>query len=653
MSVRDALGKLSAASQGDPTREELLEALRRADAAGDTRAAVAIASRIDRMEGGKRTKGGLTGRVTDDRSFGDQLAETAKQRAAAAVKGVTYPFQILEDLQRGVSTAVNYGLEGVGTTALNAVGLNNAADWWQRAGQNARSNLQRQPTIRGAIERIVPPPTSTSGKAADFVTEVVAGAALPFGLLNNKRAAFPKGDPSGGVKAAGRRQNVPVRGPDANPAMRNKAAGIEASPYGGPKVGSAYADDIATIQQRAQSVSPGKAETEAYNLGEKIQKAGKAYIERTGKQFGRQYDKVDDLSRGVTVNPKQAIKAVDDEIADLVASGAQTNKAQIAYLRGLREDLAKPGGFTMKQFQGLRSANKGVIRGDTNLASSDATRRLDNVVRAFSDDAAEQLPGEAVSLLKETDKAYALRQAFIKDVLQRHVLGRRNNPINPERAATNIDKLSKGNFDAVSSLWGILPEGLQAEVAATRAAGLGVNPGGQFQAGRFATDVEKFPSNIRGLMYGDEGAQALDDLGLLARAKSDTMGAFNNSRTSVPLLQDAGRRLMQGAGAGVGVGMATGNPILGALAAIGTEGMRAASQIRGANKILKDVAGKAAQKASTGLQPTGGLLAAMENPATQMQVISLLDARVAARLAAEQREEEQRRQRGLLAPAGY
>lgn len=609
----------------------------------------------------KLTSEGLTGTVTDDKPWPEQLGDSTLNTVAGAVEGIgAIPDAVTEAIAGGMRYVAR-PMAKASETLYGSLGMDDAAARVRRNAATIDRGLSSPATFRKGAEKIAPVPKDFTGQAVRLGAGMMGGAATPQAILPKflktqpKAPRLPKSTESGKLVAAGKRQNIPVRRPDANPALRGKATAIEATPYGNPRMNAAYADDVAQIQQRAQSLSPGQASDEAYNLGGKIQKAGRDYITNTGKQFGKLYDQVDELSQNIKVNPKEAIKAVDDQIAELVESGANTNAVQISYLRGLREDLAKPGGFTMKQFQALRSANKGVIRGDSNLASSDATRRLDNVVRAFSDDASAQLPDEAVALLRETDQAYAQRQDFITNVLQKHVLGRRNNQINPERAASNFERLSKGDYDAVSRLWDVLPKSLQDEVSATRVAQIGVNPGGEFQAGRFASDVNKFPANIRQVMYGEEGAASLDDLASIARAKSQTMGKFNPSRSSVPLMHDLGRRLTQSGGAGLGVGVATGNPLAGVMTTAGLEGARAANQIRAAKGLLAPAKEATAPLVDEG---TARAVALMTNPAAQQRMSGLLgeflDAGTVARLAAEEREEDERRRRGLLvAPAGY
>lgn len=622
------------------SREQLIAALRRADAAGDEAAARAIARRLSAQP------------KAESKGRGEQLWDATKNVTAGAVfEGLGAIPDAVTEAAAGAMRSIINPASRLSAAGYRAIGAPQLAQRVERNAQMFDQGLSRPMTFRRMGEAAAPVPQDTAGQIARFGGSMIGGAATPNKML--PRAVQPRAPmpslprPGNPVVAAGQRQGVPVRKPDADPSLYNKVTKAETSLYGGPRIQRAYKDDAGLIQQRAQSVAQGgTAQDDVYNLGGTIQKDAKDWIESTGKQFGKLYDEVDDLSQGVAVQPQAALQAVDAEIADLTAAGAKTNRAQINYLMDLRDDLMKPGGFTMRQFQKLRSAQKGVIRGDQQLAASDATRRLGNIVSAFSDDASTQLPKPAVDLLKETDTAYAQRQQVITNVLQKHVLGRRNNGLSAEKASDNLLRLTRGSGDqdAVNAIWSVLKPQTQSDIAATRAAGLGVNRGGEFQPGRFATDIEQFPAGIRRTLFGDEGAANLDDLATLARAKSDTMGAFNNSRTGVTVGDVVGKLVGNG-GAGLGVGFATGNPLLGAATMAGMEGARYANQVSAAKGLLAPVAEQAAPAMD---DIATGLPRLLANPAAADELSGLLSEPVLLRLAVEQRAEEERKKREAL-----
>lgn len=582
----------------------------------------------------------------------EQLWDATKNVTAGAVfEGLGAVPDAVTEASAGAMRYAARPFVGLAASGARAVGADDFAKQIEQGGRTLDRGLSRPMTFRRMGESVAPVPQDAAGQVARLGGSLIGGSAYPAKLLPatvrppTPRPRLPK--PVNPVVAAGQRQRVPVRKPDADPSLYNKVTKAETSIYGGPRIQRAYKDDAELIQQRAQAVAQGgNAQDEVYNLGGTIQKDAKDWIEATGKEFGKLYDEVDNLSQGVVVKPDKAIQTVNAEIAELVGGGKTTNQKQIDYLIGLRDDLTRPEGFTMRQFQLLRSANKGVIRGDTSLASSDATRRLGNVVAAFSDDASTQLPPPAANLLKETDAAYAQRQNIITNVLQKHVLGKRNNGMSAEKASDNLLRLTRGSGDqdAVNSIWSILKPQTQADVAATRVSGLGVNRGGEFQPGRFATDIEQFPAGIRRTIYGADGAANLDDLATIARAKSNTMGAFNNSRTGVTVSDVMGKLIGNG-GAGLGMSFATGSPALGILTAAGMEGGRYASQVNAAKGLLAPVE----QQAPAALDDvTGGMTRYIANPALADELGGLLGEPMLMRLAAAQRDEEERKKREAL-----
>ena len=614
------------------TREQIQQAYQRARAAGAARPQVSQPS---------------AAQPPRKKSNAEHLWDGTKNVLGGFVEG-------LGSVPDAITLAASGGLRilggGVadGTSAvLRATGFKNQADKVDRSWKQTDRELANPVTISRMTQWVAPTPQNTSGKIARFGASLMGGAAYPQKLLPPIAQVKPQAprlpQPQNPVIAAGQRQNVPIRKPDVDPSLYNKVTRTEASAYGGPRIQSAYNSDAGLIQSRASQLASGTPQDDVYNLGGAIQKDAKDWIERTGRQFQKAYSEVDTLSQGAVVKPQNAIQAVDNEIADLTAAGSKTNKAQIDYLRDLRDDLMNPNGFTMRQFQGLVSANKARIRGDTQLTSSDASRRLGNIVTAFSDDASTQLPAPAVNLLKETDAAYAQRQNVISNILQKHILGKRNAGFSPEKASDNFIRLTRGSGDqnAVNSLWPILNPQTQADLAATRTAGLGLTRGGEFQMGRFATDTAQFPKGIRATLLGDEGAASLEDLATIARAKSNVTGAFNNSRTGVTAADVMGRVLKNG-GAGVGVGLLTQNPILGGVTAVGMEGARYTAQNQAAKSLLKAVA----QEAPLTLDDIGwSVPRILANPAAANDLSVLYRQPMLTPLAADQGAQEKRKKR--------
>lgn len=622
------------------TEAELIAGIRAADRAGDSASVRALGVALQRVRGQAKSK--------DPNPIMNTLA--------GAAEGVVGLADIPWDAATGLRRMINSGLDTVGSSALRAVGADKAADWWSRGAQRSERVMANSPRPTSPITNAVPVPQSGAGKTARLLSQLAGGMAVPF---TPKAATVPKfptppraarNAPNTAVIRAGQRQSIPVRRPDAIPSMRGDMATAEASQYGGPVIARTMDADKAAIQSRlAEVAGPGHVQTEAYNLGQQVQNVGKKYIEQTGRIARQNYQRADELANGTRISPRNAVTAIDDNIAELEANGAFSNAATIKYLQGLKSDLMKDNGFSVTEFQGLRSAARKAIKGDQALTASDAERRLGNVVRAFSDDARTQLPRDAASALDEADAFYADRMGFIGDVLQKGVLGRRNNPMSPERAAANLQAMAKNraDYDTFTRFWGQADPATQEDFAATFANNLGTARNGEFGLGRFASDVETVPQNIRQAIYGEDGAQSLDDLRTLALAKAGTQGGLNNSRSGVVFARNTAARVLPSLAAGSLVG----GPVGAVALPVAAEGMAALLQMRAAKSLLNpEWSNVLAQQAGNSGDDIAAYasrfpMAASSNPFIRGDLGELLSARYISPLAADEGEQKKKKNR--------
>jgi hypothetical protein len=396
----------------------------------------------------------------------------------------------------------------------------------------------------------------------------VAGGAAPTAAISGRNALMnfgggrPPTDFDPAVVAAGERQGIPIRRPDAAPSQRGAMANAAQTQHGGPMISAARNADQEAVEARVQAIGGEGAPSDPFTLGTRVQAAGTRFIARTRAQATRLYERADEASGGARVTPKGAIETADRHIADLEAQGASTNSDLLTYLRGLRGDLSKEGGFSITEFQGLRSNSNKKIKGDQALTATDADRRLTEIAQAFTADASEQLPEAATSALQGADQFYTERQDFIKGVL-RNVMGTRGQPLPAERAAERLVAMTKGKGDQerFSRMWAELEPEDQADLAATIAASLGRKANGDFSLSTLIRSLDPRtgvnPRTAR-LVFGDEGAQALTDLRTIASAKTGTQQGMNNSNTGATVTRAAGglKTLMLGA-----LGYSAGGPV--------------------------------------------------------------------------------------------
>lgn len=382
------------------------------------------------------------------------------------------------------------------------------------------------------------------GEGDQSIASAAGGAALggalggAFGgvgkLIEGRAARSALSPEQVNVIEAGQRQGIPMRQPDVRPELRNKLAQVETTGAGGPIIQQSRAGDAAAIEGRVSALGGQGSASDPYALGTKIQDAGRNYITRTKEQAGRMYDKARDLSGDQSVQPTEAIAALDAQIADLRATGENANAEAIRYLDDVRADLAKEGGVTIDAIRNIRTNMRGQIS-QRGLTGTDTDRRVMAAIDGVNLDMARELPPEAAQAFKAADAFYKERQGFISNTLK-SVMGDRNNPLPPETAAARLTSMTqgKGNFERFSSMWKELPPEDQADTAATIAETLGRKANGDFSVPALIKSLDPKkginPRTAR-LIFGEDGAKALDDLRAIASAKDETQRAMNNSRT--------------------------------------------------------------------------------------------------------------------------
>jgi hypothetical protein len=464
-----------------------------------------------------------------------------------------------------VSQAVAGGLGGAGLAS--SISRNIAPG----VARNALAEYGSRP----AMDMVTGGSAAASGEAARALgagpvvqtLATVAGGATPSALMGSRNALATMGrrpppDFDPGVVQAGQRQGIPIRRPDAAPSLRGDMANTAQTPNGGPMIATARNADQEAVEARIQAVGGEGNPSDPFTLGSRVQGAGTRFIARTREQANRLYRRADEAASGARVAPRGAIETVDRHLSELEAEGANTNAALITYLRGLRADLGKQDGFSVTEFQGLRSGARKKIKGDQALTATDAERRLTEVAQAFTADAGEQLPEAASSALQGADQFYAERQDFINGVL-RNVMGTRGQPLPAERAAERLVAMTKGKGDQerFSRMWSELEPDEQADLAATVAASLGRKANGDFSLSTLVRSLDPRtgvnPRTAR-LVFGEDGARALADLRTIASAKTATQQGMNNSNTGATVTRAAGglKTLMLGA-----LGYSAGGPV--------------------------------------------------------------------------------------------
>lgn len=502
------------------------------------------------------------------------------------------------------------------------------------------------------------------GEGNGSVGNAFAGAALGGGLgaglygigrgasaLAARRAGPAPTSEQAELIAAGERQGIPLRQPDVRPEMRNGMAQAETTETGGPLIRQSRADDAALIEQRVGGLASDGVASDPFALGTQVQDAGRRYIANTRQQASRLYDTARNEAQGASVQPAEALAAIDQNIAELQAAGENTNAGQINYLQQLRSDLDRP--LTVEAVQNLRTNMRGQLSGQ-GLTGTDAERRVSQVIDAANRDLVRDLPQNASNALRAADDFYRQRQTFINDTLNQ-LMGSRNNPLPAETAANRLVSMTKGtgNYRRFSAMWQQLEPTEQADVAATVAESLGRKRNGEFSPSTLVQSLDPNkginPRTAR-LIFGDEGARALTDLRAIARAKTDTQNALNNSRTGTAVNAAAGglKGLLMGA-----LGFSQGG-VVGAVAApVATRFLSSLGERRTAALLLNPDFTAWLRNAPNSTNPRvidryfsriSGKLAANDNEALRKAFMDAFTASPATRVAASEQDQDVRRE---------
>lgn len=455
----------------------------------------------------------------------------------------------------GINQAVTGGLSAAGAAR-------GAANVFAGTTRNALTEFGSRPIMDAATAGTA----AASGEVARQMgggpvaqaMATVAGGFAPSALAGARNAltrgvtGSPPTDPGGmDVVAAGLRRKVPVRGPDVQEASRVRRGVLRTSDKAGQVIRDAEAEDITAIERAvARDVAGGGSSAGREGAGTITTEA----LQRHGKQSRAEaqawYKRADDAAGGVAVEPRNAVSAIDQEIARLTASGAETNAGTIGYLNKLRRDLSGAGGITIAGLRDQRTNMRANIT-EANLDMNKTEAMVERILDAASSDIELGLDSDprALNSYRRADQLWRERAQFRKQVT-RQLLGPADNPRSPEAVASGMARMARDDFGRFKRLWDVLEPEEQTDIAATMAVGLGRDGQGNFSIARFLTQTTGddlgnkatiSPQAMR-LMFGKEGAAAINDLQLLARAKTAAASETNYSRTG-NVVQNVGRGL--------------------------------------------------------------------------------------------------------------
>lgn len=370
------------------------------------------------------------------------------------------------------------------------------------------------------------------GKLSDFV-----GSRLARSRVN--RAYDPAIDEGIATAEAAQAEGVPISRPIVDPKVRDRMSYLESSFGSGAPVQNSLAATERGIAERASTLAGGGTAQEPGMLGSAIQEAGDRFIDRSRSVGRRLYDRAASLAGDNTVLANDAIAKIDQHIAEL-SENANANGPQIAYLREIRADLANEAGAIPKSVASIRDLRTG-LRGqinNRNLTATDAERRVGEVLDAARGDITRSLGDkspEAVRAYERADKFWGERSDEIRQVVQRFI-GKKDDKLSGEQVYSRIMSMAKPNGDSVRLRRMIdkLDPDERADFTATIASGLGRRSADEdFSPAVFINQARAISPAARRTVFGQDGAQSIENLIQVSKALKDTKASLNNSRSGV------------------------------------------------------------------------------------------------------------------------
>jgi hypothetical protein len=456
------------------------------------------------------------------------------------------------ELERGAEKypKASLGAEIVGSLATGKAGFGNV----KTVGQAARAGA-RMGAVAG-FNYGEGPVGSTVGAGVGALGGAAVGAgvqaASPYlaplvergvNALTPRRIAPDAAAQARSVLEAGERQGVPIRQPDIRPEVRGSLGVVEKTESGGPIIRETLQGDLDAMETAVARIGGDRAAPDRISAGSMAQDALDRQAANTSARGGTLYRRASRLAGDGKIVPNDAIAAIDREIADLTAAGANTNRGLITYLGELKDDLSK--GLSIDNIRSLRTSMRGQIN-ERNLGMTDAERRVSNVIASASGDIEKALEGNpgALQAYRNADRFWREKKDFEKQVSAR-LLGPENNRYGPEKTASALESMMKpgGDFRRFERWHKTLEPEERADWAASVAENLGRNAKGEFSLPIFLNNIGPkgtLSKRAAKLVFGEDGVKALDDLRVIGRAKMAAQTERNASGTSGAVNRAAG-----------------------------------------------------------------------------------------------------------------
>lgn len=385
------------------SQEQIYDAMRRADAAGDGEAVKALAAALKAGKSKQEINDlAAQSNLTVDqaaldaniaaRDAGQQtntflpptptLADGAQNALAGAAQGVAgglidFPLDIATGVQKGVNALVGHG----GAAAMNALGLNDMGAFWKRGAEGFDTSLDRRVRLSDEIEEAMPTPEGLGGSR--FAAQVLGGMAVPGpkGRAPIKAPAPAAPDAAREVIKAGEREGVRVLTSDVKPprgfvgkSARSVGERIPYAGTGGVRV-KQNEERVQAVVELARDFGVEGGQSAIEDVAGDLAKTRGGRITALSARKNRVIDNI-----AGRVETPRAIAEIDRQIAKLRATKNEAVEPVVAELEKFKRTLGS--GLDLRNVEENRKILGQAFEGDSMAKVKDIGQKAVNAIYA-------------------------------------------------------------------------------------------------------------------------------------------------------------------------------------------------------------------------------------------------------------------------------
>lgn len=411
-------------------------------------------------------------------------------------------------------------------------------------------------------------------------------AAAPYVEAGVSRLTQPRGM-APDLAAAAQQEGVRLRRPMFDEGSRIRTGNLESAPGSAPVIQRAMQETAGDIEAAAGRVGGQGNVLETGPAGERVQTAGRRFIQRTKGVADRLYNRARTLAGpGATVTPRESLAQLRRELTDLQQASPVT-QGEIDFINEIGEALTQ-GPLTVDGIRAIRQSVRGRID-EKGLTATQADARAHRILDSLHQDITASLPRDAANAFRRADTYYRERMTHIDDILERFIGNTKAGQprLSGEQAFRQLKTMASPGGDGrrLAALWRDMSPEEQADVSATIMQAIGRRDAdAPFSVDLFLSQVRNLSPSARRTIFGPSGADSINNLVNLSRSFQAAGREINRTKSGTTVKQEMGKTVAAmlvggGGGAMMGgagtAGLAAGGALVAMLARTGVRNLSA------------------------------------------------------------------------------